>query len=477
MSLISFQYYSNNITFGQTADELGPFSQFNSSNNSGIANPNPSLPNLNQSLTEQQSPLGFVAKGKVNTVITVPNGKWLATGDWDITLNNGNVASFDANMTWYNSSGINAHTHELTNLRPSAGDQLLSTKEQNNDIIIKGVTDVGANGKISWFEVPTTITLKDHRILSISLDDNKTNHHFGGQPILGIVGSYAPCSDLPGSNMEVLPTCSEASIGEQNVGLTNNTLAFPPSEGSTPYQGGFPGGEQFPPSEDQSGQQGGGQFPPYQGGFPGGEQFPPSEDQSGQQGGEQFPPSEDQSGQQGGGQFPPSEDQSGQQGGGQFPPSEDQSGQQGGQFPTEENPKCSELNIENISASGFESDPSDYHPPSSAIDGDSSTWWSNNGKNSWVELDLGQTNAICGLSVEWNKGDTRKYSFEVELSGDGNDYKKVFEGDNKEGSSKVEKYQINEDKGQFVKLRITGTSSNDGWVSIKEIKVTGYPVS
>jgi hypothetical protein len=413
MSLISFQYYSNNSTFGQTADELGLPSQFNSTNNSGIANPTASVPNLNQSLTEQQSPPGFVAKGKVNTVITFPAGKWLATGDWDITLNNGDVTSFDTNMTWYNSSGTNAHTHELTNFRPAADDQLLSMK--NNDIIIKGVTDVGANNKISWFEVPTTITLNDRRIISISVDDNKTNQHFGGQPILGIIESYEPCSDLPGANMEVLPSCSDLTTAEQSIGLPNDTLAFPPSEGSIPYQGGFPG-EQFLP-----------------------------EDQTGGQGGEQFLP-------------------------------EDQTGGGKGDKTPEMNPECIELDIENITANGFETDPSDYHPPSDAIDGDSSTWWSNDEENSWVELNLGQPNTICGLTVEWNKGDTRDYSFKIEVSDDGNSFEEVFEGTNKKGSSMEEIYPIKETDGQYVKLTITSTSSNDGWVSIKEIKAIGIPL-
>jgi hypothetical protein len=488
MGLLSFQYYGNNMTFGQTADVLAPSSQFNSSNNnSGIANPNTSVPNLNQSLTEQQPPSGFAANGKVNTVVTVPVGKWLATGDWHITLNNGNVTSFDTNMTWYNSTGTNAHTHQLTNLRPAANDQQLSLKKANNDIIIKGVTDVGSNNKIAWFDVPTTITLNDRRILSISLDDNKTNHHFGGQPILGIVDSYEPCSDLPGANMEVLPSCSDLSLGEQNIGLTNETLAFPPSEGSIPYQGGFPGGEQFQPSQNQTGGLGGEQFQPSQGGFPGGEQFQPS--QGGFPGGEQFQPSEDQTGGQGteqfqpyqggfpgGGQFPPSEDQTGGQSGGQFPPSEDQTGvgKAGGQ--PQINPECTDLSTENITANGFETDPSDYHPPSDAIDGDSSTWWSNNEKNSWVELNLGQPNTICGLTIEWNKGDTRDYSFKVAVSNDGNDYKDVFKGTNKKGSSNDEDYPFEkETNGQYVKVTIPSTSSGNGWVSIKEIKAIGIP--
>jgi hypothetical protein len=146
---------------------------------------------------------------------------------------------------------------------------------------------------------------------------------------------------------------------------------------------------------------------------------------------------------------------------------------QGNQLSPELNPECVNLDPENINASGFETDPSDYHPPSHAIDGDSSTWWSNNEKNSWLKLDFGKANTICGLAVEWNKGDKRDYSFKIEVSKDGNDYKEVFNGKNEKGSSMEEIYPIRETYGQHIKLTITRTSSNDGWVSIKEIKAIG----
>jgi hypothetical protein len=187
------------------------------------------------------------------------------------------------------------------------------------------------------------------------------------------------------------------------------------------------------------------------------------------------------------------------------------------------NPACAELDAVNITANGFETDPSDYHPPADAIDKDDSTWWSNNEENSWVELDLGQPSAICGLGVEWNKGDTRDYSFKVEILdnqadllgnetgvfgnetdvfgtgeeifgvddgasvnssdmfgnseifGVGDEYLLVFEGEHKKGSSSEEKYPFEETVGQFIKLTVTSTSSNDGWVSIKEIRPMAIP--
>jgi len=408
----------------------------------------PGLPALNESLAELQEPSGFVTNGKINTVIDVPNGKWLATGNWSIIMNNGNVTKFETKMTWYNSSGTNAHTHELTNFRAAAGDiQTLPMSGPANQIVIKGVTDVGSNSRVSWLEVPTIITINDRKILSISLDDNKTTHHFGGQPLLGIVDSFVPCSDLPGPNMEILPPCSVSPVGEQgfaltNDSLTNDSLTFTPSEDSLTYGGTLPGGG-IPPGDEQTG---GGGIPP--GGIPGGG-IPPGDEQTG------------------GGGIPPGDEQTG---GGGIPPGDEQTG--GGEM----NPQCTVLKIENITTNGFETDPSDYHPPSDAIDGSSTTWWSYNGKNPWAEISLNEPQSICGVSVQWNKGDERKYSFDIEVSEDGNNYEKVFEGSNKKGSTGQEIYPFEEGiNGKFVKLTITSTSSKDGWASIQEIGALGLP--
>lgn len=160
----------------------------------------------------------------------------------------------------------------------------------------------------------------------------------------------------------------------------------------------------------------------------------------------------------------------------EVPPSEDQNGD-GEKSESQLSEECNELTIMNTTASGFESDPADYHPPSDAIDGDSSTWWSNNGQDPWLEIDLGESHSICSVSIEWNKGDKREFSFEIEVSEDGNSYEKVFEGNNK-GTSEEENYQFDDQtSGQHIKLIITDTSSEDGWISIQEINALGQPNS
>jgi hypothetical protein len=477
--LASFLFFlqSYQTAFSQADNDLGL-----PTNADNMTMTIPDLSASNESLESSQSASGFVANGKINTVIDVPNGKWLAAGNWSIIVNTGNVTSFDTKMTWYNSSGTNAHTHELTNFKSvSDNTQAVPMNLTDKQKTIEGFTDVGSNGRTSWFEVPTVITINDGKIISISVDDNKTNGHFAGQPLLGIVDSFVPCSDVPGPNMEFLPPCSLDTGGQDYPFMVNDTSAFPPSdqfmpEGtfpSDPSQG-FPG-QGFPTEDPSQGFPGQG-FPtedPSQG-FPG--QGFPTEDFA--QGGSSQGQSESEDDDQTGGQSSEDDDQTGGQ-------SSEDDDQTGGQLSDDNqtetntiNPDCTELDIENATASGFESDPSDYHPPADAIDDDLTTWWSNNGNDPWIEISLVESNPVCGVAVTWNKGDERDYSFQIEISEDGNNFEKVFEGANDNESTEQEIYPFDQEvNGKYIKLTITDTSSNDGWTSIQEIDALGLTES
>jgi hypothetical protein len=151
----------------------------------------------------------LAANGIINSLIITPSTKWIATGDWILASQNGNIDSFNANMTWYNNNGTRTHTHELLNLRPSGGSQGIVTTEEDN-VLIKGLMDVGTNHRISWTNVHGIIDIRGGKTITISLDDKETNRHFAGQAIYGIVKSFTQCSDEPGPNMEVLPPCTSS---------------------------------------------------------------------------------------------------------------------------------------------------------------------------------------------------------------------------------------------------------------------------
>jgi hypothetical protein len=147
---------------------------------------------------------GLIANGIIGSLIFSPDTKWVTSGNWTLVLRNGNVNTFSTNMTWYNENGTRTHTHELLNLRPTGGAGSITP----DDVVIKGLMDVGTNHRIVWQNVHSTIDIKGGKTIAISLDDNETNRHFAGQTIYGIVKSFTQCSDVPGPNMEVLPICT-----------------------------------------------------------------------------------------------------------------------------------------------------------------------------------------------------------------------------------------------------------------------------
>ena len=76
------------------------------------------------------------------------------------------------------------------------------------NVALKGVMVVGTNHRRVWHNVHSTIYIKEGKTISISLNDNETNHHFAGQTIYGVVHSLTRCSDTPLPNMKILPPCT-----------------------------------------------------------------------------------------------------------------------------------------------------------------------------------------------------------------------------------------------------------------------------
>jgi hypothetical protein len=159
--------------------------------------------NVASKTSNQTGTEGFLSKGTINSLIRTPTSNWIATGNWSMSIDNGSLTGFATNMTWYNSNGKASHTHEFSNFK-SAGGTI-----QGKNIVINGFMDVGTNHRLVWKNVPSMISIQGGKTIRISVDDNATNHHFAGQPVFGLVTSSVPCSDVPGANMEVLPSCQK----------------------------------------------------------------------------------------------------------------------------------------------------------------------------------------------------------------------------------------------------------------------------
>jgi hypothetical protein len=68
------------------------------------------------------------------------------------------------------------------------------------------------------------------------------------------------------------------------------------------------------------------------------------------------------------------------------------------------------------------------------------------------------------------------YILKVIGSENGNDFNQISDGTNRKGSSSAESYEIDDAKGSYLMMKVTGSSSDKRWVSIKQIGVFGKPV-
>jgi hypothetical protein len=153
---------------------------------------------LNQSVVSED----FRANGTIDSIIYTTNGNWKATGTWTLTVSEGELTSFAADMSWNNATAH--HTHEFGNFVMDDSSDNISIDPQGN-VTIEGDMDVATNGLVSWRSVPAEITIDQGKIITVSLDHEDTENHFGGhdQAIHGTVTSIKPCSVKPGPNMQI----------------------------------------------------------------------------------------------------------------------------------------------------------------------------------------------------------------------------------------------------------------------------------
>jgi len=146
----------------------------------------PIIPYIMSPQQQTQNTTALKSTGTINSLIHTPKAQWIAAGNWSMTVDNGSLRNFGTNMTWFNASGNASHTHEFRNL--NLGGKIIII-HPGNSISLKGLMDVGTNHRIVWKNVPTSVDIHRGKTIIISVDDKATNHHFAGQPILGVVTS------------------------------------------------------------------------------------------------------------------------------------------------------------------------------------------------------------------------------------------------------------------------------------------------
>jgi hypothetical protein len=225
-SFLSFHLYGFNETFANggpvSNSNLSTFASSNTNtSNSTFATPQQTT---GASIQPQGPPANLAARGTINSLVAVPQTKWIAAGNWSMDVNKGNLTGFLTNMSFFDERGTATHTHEFLNFRPDADYKIIS-QLPNSSLVARGLMDVGTNHKIVWKSVPTTIDIKGGKTISISVDNKATNSHFASQPILGVVSTLAS-----GLKVQITPAKSTVSSGDDqliNVTVSDSTSDAP----------------------------------------------------------------------------------------------------------------------------------------------------------------------------------------------------------------------------------------------------------
>ena len=128
----------------------------------------------------------------------------------------------------------------------------------------------------------------------------------------------------------------------------------------------------------------------------------------------------------------------------------------------------SALDVVAVTASG-----DDGHVPANTLDGDLATRWSAEGDGVWIRYDLGSTQTVGSVSIAWYQGDTRRETFDVQVSGTGSSWTTVLAGERTSGTTaSAVTYDFADAPARYVRVVGHGNTYND-WTSISETKILG----
>ena len=129
-----------------------------------------------------------------------------------------------------------------------------------------------------------------------------------------------------------------------------------------------------------------------------------------------------------------------------------------------------ELMGDKISVASVTASANDGNVPENTIDGNLMTRWSAEFEQ-WIMFDLGEEKYVDNIAVAWSGGAKRKAVYDIEVSSDNINWKRVFSG---KSSGQTEKYEITYLKENFRYLKYLGRgNTSSGWNSITEFNFFG----
>lgn len=119
--------------------------------------------------------------------------------------------------------------------------------------------------------------------------------------------------------------------------------------------------------------------------------------------------------------------------------------------------------------------PQPENKPENAFDGDIATRWSAEGEQ-WIQFDMGGEYPVSSLMVAFHNGTTRRSSFGIELSADGQTWQTVYEGQSSGKTEDLEEYDFAKSSTRYVRICGKGNTSNK-WNSVTEVRIPIPPIA
>lgn len=144
--------------------------------------------------------------------------------------------------------------------------------------------------------------------------------------------------------------------------------------------------------------------------------------------------------------------------------------------PTQTPDPNAEIEKLTVSASAFETASHGIYLPELTIDGslDGASSWRAEGDSQWIMYDLGIKKDVKSIEIAFFKGNERKYTFDLLVSVDGNDWNTIKAKVTNSGTSdQLEKYDITQKGIRYIKLVGHGNNSEAApdWINIVEVKI------
>jgi hypothetical protein len=111
----------------------------------------------------------------------------------------------------------------------------------------------------------------------------------------------------------------------------------------------------------------------------------------------------------------------------------------------------------------------DGNLPGNAKDDNLATRWSNLGKGSWIDFDLGNSYTLSGAAIAWHDGNLRANYFTVSTSTDGMTYTQVYSGKSSGTTTAAETYAFPARTARRMRITVNGNTAGD-WASIAEAR-------